>query len=425
MALLLKNATFIDWETLAFTQGNLLIHEGTNAGFTLLQTTEPLPENIHTILDCKGKYVTKSFAIGHHHIYSALARGMPAPPKSPNNFHEILQYIWWRLDKCLDKEMIELSAMVTAIAAAKAGASFIIDHHASPNAIGGSLETIANAIEKIGLNHLLCYEITDRDGKEKADLGLQETADYLSKRQGLVGLHASFTLGNETLEQAAKLMHTYNTGAHVHLAEDLYDQQHCMQTYGTTVTERFESLGMLNHSSTILVHGLHLSDHERRLIAGSSAWIAQNPESNLNNKVGFFNSNLLGNKLMLGTDGMHSDMLQSAKAAFFNGAQHDTIGYDTLYQRFRNVHRYLAENKFDGDCDNNLVVLDYDSPTAFNTHNFVGHFLFGLRSNHVLHLISNGKAVMIDRKIMLADEDLLLEEARKLSLRLWEKMQAL
>lgn len=425
MALILKNATFIHWETLAFTQANILVNEGRRAGIKLLPVDEPIPANEHTIIDCKGKYVTKSFAIGHHHIYSALARGMPAPPKTPANFHEILQYIWWRLDKCLDKEMIELSAMVTAIAAAKAGASFIVDHHASPNAIKGSLDTIANAVEKIGLSHLLCYEITDRDGQEKAGQALQETADYLSKRQGLVGLHASFTLGSETLGQAAKLMQTYNTGAHVHLAEDVYDQQHCMQTHGTTVTERFESMGLLDQSSTILVHGLHLSDQERRLIAKSPAWLAQNPESNLNNKVGFFSSSLLGNNIMLGTDGMHSDMLQSARAAFFYGAQKDGMGYDSLYRRFRNVHKYLADNNFDGDGDNNLVVLDYDSPTEFNSANFAGHFLFGLRSNHVLHLISNGKTVMLDRRMVMADEDALLEEARKHSLRLWQKMQSM
>jgi cytosine/adenosine deaminase-related metal-dependent hydrolase len=180
----------------------------------------------------------------------------------------------------------------------------------------------------------------------------------------------------------------------------------------------------LNSPKTILGHCLHLSEEERKLISNSPVWVVQNMESNLNNKVGYFSAKDLGNNIMLGTDGMHSDMLQSAKAAFFAGQNTDIIGYDSVYQRFRNVHNYLKNNSFDGDGDNNLVVLDYDSPTEFNKNNFYGHFLFGINSNHVKHVISDGKLIVKDRIIQTVNEEDILKESRKLSAKLWGKMMA-
>ncbi len=423
MQILLKNATYINWETLEFTNTNILVNEGVGGSIQLVSNLENVDNSkISETIDCSGKLVTKSFAVGHHHAYSALAKGMPAPKKNPVNFYEILQYVWWTLDKCLDKETVELSALVTAMACAKAGSTFVIDHHASPNYIKGSLELMAKAFDKVGVNHLLCYEITDRDGLDKAQQGLQETEDYLKNRQGLVGLHASFTVGDETLKSAVDLMKKYNSGAHVHLAEDLYDQEHCVSTYGKRVTQRYSDAGILDFTKTILVHCLHLEDAERNLIEKSSCWLAQNAESNMNNNVGYFNGNGLGNNIMMGTDGMHSDMLQSAKAAFFVGQRFDNIDYPSSYQRFRNVHRYLSQNKFTGDGENNLVVLDYSTATEINQNNFLGHFIFGLKSEHVQHVISNGKLIVKDRKITTVNEEEIHQLSQKHGKRLWELM---
>ena len=423
MQILLKNATYINWETLEFTNTNILVNEGVDENIQFISNLEKVDNSkISETIDCSGKLVTKSFAVGHHHAYSALAKGMPAPKKNPENFYEILQYVWWTLDKCLDKETVELSALVTAMACAKAGSTFVIDHHASPNYIKGSLELMAKAFDKVGVNHLLCYEITDRDGMDKAQQGLQETEDYLKTRQGLVGLHASFTVGDQTLKSAVDLMKKYNSGAHVHLAEDLYDQEHCVSTYGKRVTQRYFDAGILDSTKTILVHCLHLEDAERSLIENSSCWLAQNAESNMNNNVGYFNGKGLGSNIMMGTDGMHSDMLQSAKAAFFVGQRFDNIDYPSSYQRFRNVHRYLNQNKFSGDGLNNLVVLDYSTATEINQDNFLGHFIFGLKSEHVQHVISNGKLIVRDRKITTVNEGEINLLSQKHGKRLWDLM---
>lgn len=422
MSLLLKNAVFIDWETLDFISGNIMVTgDEPSLKFFYDPQKSALPPGTE-IIDCSGKLVTKSFAVGHHHAYSALSRGMPAPEQSPQNFHEILKYIWWRLDKCLDAETIESSALVTAMACLKAGSTFLIDHHASPMAVKGSLEIIAKAFEKVGVSHLLCYEVSDRDGEKIARQGIDETEVYLRNHQGLVGLHASFTVSDKTLRQAVALTKIHNSGIHIHVAEDGYDQERCLREHGKRVVGRLRDAGVMNNPKSILVHCLHLDDNERELISSSPLWVAQNSESNLNNNVGHFKSTGLGDNIILGTDGMHSDMLRSAKAAFLDGQQSDGITSELAYRRFRSVHRYLRENNFEGDGDNNLVILDYDTPTPVNRENFLSHFIYGLTAEHVTDVISNGKLVVRDRKILTVDEEEILKESRRQAERLWERM---
>jgi cytosine/adenosine deaminase-related metal-dependent hydrolase len=425
MPILLKNATYIDWKTLEFSQKNILIEEGKETIQFMGSDSLSYKKAGIEVVDCTGKLVTKSFAVGHHHVYSALSRGMGAPLKNPENFYEILKYVWWTLDKCLDNEMIESSALVTAIACAKAGSTFVIDHHASPMAVKGSLETIARAFKRVGVSHLLCYEISDRDGIEVTKQGLEETESYLQKNKGLVGLHASFTVNSDTLKNAVDLMNRFDTGIHIHAAEDLFDQDFCLRKYGKRVVERLNESGMLKSSKTILAHCLHLDENEKDIIRNSPSWVVQNTESNLNNNVGHFNSEYLGANIMEGTDGMHSDMLRSAKAAFFAGQGYDAITYQSAYQRFRNVHRYLGENKFEGDGENNLVVLDYNSPTEINQDNFYGHFIFGINSNDIIHVISKGKLIVKNRQVLTVNESEILEESKIRANKLWEKMKSI
>ncbi len=422
--IILKNATYIDWKSLDFMQGNILVESGIDKSIEIIDAISDIPANAK-VLDCKGKFVTKSFANGHHHVYSALATGMPAPKKIPGNFYEILKYIWWTLDKSLDLEMIKASAYATAIACAKSGVTFVIDHHASPFAIKGSLQTIADAFNDVGVNHLLCYEISDRDGVKIANEALDETDQYLSNNQGLVGLHASFTLTNKTLSKAADLARKHNTGVHVHVAEDLYDQEHCYDIHNKRVIERFKDQGLLELKHSILVHCLYLTNAERDLIRESSIFVAQNTESNLNNNVGQFSSCSIGHNIMLGTDGMHSDMLRAAKSTYFTGQLNDTINYEEIYRRFRNVHNYIEKSKFEGDGANNLVVLDYHPATSFDKNNFLGHFLFGWDTSQVQHVISNGKLIVEDRKVITVNEQEIKKKTQQLSKILWKKMHQL
>lgn len=422
MTLYLKNATWYDPETFACKTTTLAVEEGTFGGLTLDAEIPGISERKpgDRILDCTGRVVTRAFGCGHHHIYSALSRGMPPAPRNPSNFMEVLELIWWRMDKKLDHDMIEASALATGLYCVKNGITFIIDHHASPFGIDGSLETIASALDRIGLGHLLCYEISCRDGEAVKEQGLAETDAYLaSGRKGHVGLHASFTVDDDLLERAVALARRHETGVHIHVAEDAADQKHCEETYGKRVVNRLAEAGVLDSPLSILGHCVHLDDAERALIQKAPCWVVQNTESNLNNNVGLGRYNDLPN-VMLGTDGMHSDMIRSAQSAYFI-AGHAEGGMSPLaaWQRFRNVHKHIAGHKAPGDTLNNLVVLNYDSPTPLTQDNFPGHFCYAFDAKNVETVISQGRVIVENRTLVSGDESDILAYANEQAKRLW------
>ena len=417
MAIYIKNVTYIDWNTFEIKPGNLEIEEGDGGG---IKFVDSCPEGAY---EGAGKLITRSFVCSHHHAYSALARGMPAPRKQPQNFVQILEYIWWNLDKKLDADMIRASALVTALACARNGTTFVIDHHASPFSIQGSLDSIARAFEKVGINHLLCYEMSDRDGEKVREEGLVETEAYLEKREGLVGLHASFTVSDRLLKSAIDLSDRYNSGIHIHVAEDTADQKECVENHKMKVINRLNKFGALDSKKSILAHCIHLDDPEREILANSNAWIAINTESNLNNHVGIFsNKSGLEEKVLLGTDGMHSDMIRNAQMNYFIHKDADRLDLNDSYQRLRRAHHYIQENNIKGDSENNLVILNYNSPTPVTSENWLGHFYYGLTSADIDGTICNGRWVVKDGKFTNVDQSEILDFSKKQALRLWEKL---
>jgi cytosine/adenosine deaminase-related metal-dependent hydrolase len=253
------------------------------------------------------------------------------------------------------------AVLASGIFCAKNGVTLIIDHHASPFAIKDSLFTIAKAFDRVGVSHLLCYEISDRDGEGPREAGLAETDAFLAAGyQGHVGLHASFTVGDGLLQEAISLAKKHHTGLHIHVAEDLADQEETLTRYGRRVVERLQQAGALDLKTSILSHCIHLSEHEKELTRGSGVWVAENVESNQNNNVGLAHYRSITDKVLLGTDGMHSDMLRSAKAAFLAGQAMEGIGLDEIYRRFRNVPiRPLNRGSRYGEQSGDL---NYDSP---------------------------------------------------------------
>ncbi len=419
MTLYLKDALWLDPADFSTAATHLAVDEG---AFGQAAPVTSIPQGAKTF-DCKGRLVTRSFACGHHHAYSSLARGMPAPPKVPANFPQILEYVWWRLDKRLDPEMVEASALACAVACAKNGVTFVVDHHSSPGAVRGSLETIARAFERVGVGHLLCYETSCRDGMDTARAGLEETDAYLSSgRKGHVGLHASFTVDDSVLAQAVELAARHGAGVHIHVAEDAADQEHCLRVHGKRVVHRLADAGVLDLPGSILAHCVHLDDSERALVRDSRAWVVQNTESNLNNAVGLTGYKDFGPRVMLGTDGMHSDMLRSAQAAYLAGQGTEGISPLGAYRRFRAVHALIAATGAPGDGGNNLVVLGYDSPTDVTPGNFPGHFAYGLSSRHVSAVISRGRVIVEEGRLASVDEAEILAFAREQARRLWARL---
>jgi cytosine/adenosine deaminase-related metal-dependent hydrolase len=431
MSLILKNATFVDWQTLKFKKCDIRVQQQKAGSIEFmdniqLRRADQSFNNSDIEVDCTGKFVTKSFGCAHHHIYSALAAGLKPLQKKPTNFLENLKYLWWKLDRALDLEIIKACALVTAVNLIKNGVTFVIDHHSSPNAVKTSLSAIAEIFDKIGISHLLCYELSDRNGKRAAKEGLEETEGHLSSgRQGLVGLHASFTVGDLLLKKAVLLAEKYSSGLHIHTAEDIIDQEHCMKKYKKRVVERLNNVGVLNFPKTILAHCLHLNKSEKEILKESKIYIAENVESNLKNRVGYFNSIGLTDKIMLGTDGMHSDMLKSMKVAFNMGKIQEDITLEQVYKRFRMIHNYINENNFYGDEPNNLIILDYDPPSEIDENNFLSHFIFGIDSRNIESVISNGKFLMRNRQLKTIDEDEVFAFAREMGKKLNNKIDKL
>ena len=250
---------------------------------------------------------TAGLVCAHHHLYSALARGMPAPPHTPTSFLDILEMVWWRLDVALDLDMLEWSAKLGALEALEAGCTAIIDHHESPNAIEGSLSVIADACAEVGVRVSTCYGVTDRHGPDGARRGLAENDRYLAAGgRGMVGVHAAFTCSDDTLAAAAELAERHGVGVHIHVAEGPDDDQAPAR------------LGGMTRDEWLLIHGVHLSDDH-----GLRGTLVHNPRSNMNNGVGYARPTRFTNPVALGTDGIGADMLDEFRVAFVAARAHE------------------------------------------------------------------------------------------------------
>ena len=255
--------------------------------------------------------LTPGLVCAHHHLYSALARGMPPPPATPTTFLSVLEQIWWRLDTALDLEMLEWSAKLGALEALEAGCTAIIDHHESPNAIEGSLSVIADACAEVGVRVVASYGITDRHGADGARRGLEENDRFLREGgRGMVGVHAAFTCSDDTLAASAELARRHGVGVHVHVAE------------GPDDAGAVDRLVDLATDEWLLVHGVHLPDDH-----GLAGTIVHNPRSNMNNSVGYARPVRFANPVALGTDGIGADMVSEFQLAFV-AARADDVTFD-------------------------------------------------------------------------------------------------
>jgi cytosine/adenosine deaminase-related metal-dependent hydrolase len=421
MSIHLRDVTHWNWRTNELRHGDLVIAPGP-AGDVRLTDAAPAPGD--DVIDGHGGLALPGLVCGHHHLYSGLARGMPAPSRAPRNFAEILELVWWRLDRCLDLDTIRASALAAAIDAVRCGVTCVVDHHASPRATVGSLATIAGALDDVGLAHVLCLELSDRDGPATARAGLDETAAYLrSGRPAMVGLHASFTVGDRLLHDAVVLAREHGVGVHVHVAEDIVDQRRCLADHGLRVVERFAAAGVLDLPGSILAHCLHLNERERRLLHDSTAWVVHNPESNQNNAVGTFRGDDLASaRVMLGTDGLHGDMLRSARAAYLCGQAVGGFSSGDAWQALWNGRRYLEAHHPAAARCNDVVILDYAPPTPLTANNLPAHACFGLDARHVRTVIAGGRVILREGRLTTIDEHDTLANCREQAGRLWRAM---
>jgi putative selenium metabolism protein SsnA len=385
-------------------------------------------------VDLEGKLVLPGFVNAHTHLYSSLSRGMPMPATAPANFTEILGKIWWKLDVSLDEETIYYSALVGAIDAIKCGTTTLVDHHASPSSIKGSLDLIKKALQQVGIRGVLCYEVTDRGGKKKRDEGLEENERFIEGNKtdeyfrGYVGAHAAFTLSDESLHLCGEMAAKHNTGVHIHVSEDVCDVKDAEEKYKSTVFDRLAPHKILTKES-ILAHCVHLTLSEFKTSNEKECWLVHNPRSNMNNRVGYAKVHLFGEKLALGTDGFPADMLEEAKFAFHKKRDSridESVNYVNLITGGQKLISDIFGEKFgtfDKGAIADLVVMDYTEPTPMEKDNLLGHYLFGMQSSMVESVMVGGKWVMKNRKIPGIDENRVFAKSQQLARKLWMKME--
>jgi len=395
-----------------------------------------IPKNIDMEShDTQGKVIFPGLINLHHHFYSALSKGL-SPIGQVTNFYERLSNFWWKLDKALDIETIQLSALITLLDCIKAGTTTIFDHHASPVNIKGSLENISSVVKRAGIQASLCYEVSDRDGNDVFIRGLEENLNFIKSHRddeeigGILGLHANFTLSEDSLQEISRNFDP-EVGIHIHCGEDVIDAEYCKDLGYEGPVDRLNYFNLLSPKS-ILAHGIHLSRKELKILEKARAIVVHNPESNMNNNVGRLDIPLPEKVCVgLGTDGMSSNMLQTFRSAYLlhrqAGIEEKTI--------FKNIPDYLFKNNslfasqfFSGKpgileqgSNADISVFNYIPVTPFHSENLYGHIIFGMYNTQASMVMTKGQIIYNDGAFLTLDEELIRSEAKKASERLWKK----
>jgi len=394
-----------------------------------------------TKIDARGRMVMPALSCTHTHLYSFLARGMNLKTfVPPNNFVQILENLWWRLDEELTLKDVSVSAQGALAEFARCGVVSFADHHASPSAIKGSLDVIAKEVERFGLRARLAYEVTDRHGTDGARQGITENASFIKKHKshpsvrGDFGLHASLTLSDETLERCVDSVKDVGCGFHVHVAEDAADQDDCVKKHhGLRIVERFNKAGILG-PRTIAAHCVHVSDKEIGILSKTGTNVVHNPQSNMNNAVGVAPIPAMlstGIRVGLGTDGFTSDMFQESKAAFtvHKLALRDLKAmpprdvYDMLFRANPEILGF-GNGLITAGAPADIMVLDYNPPTPLTSENLASHFIFGMNSANIEHVLCNGKQIVRDRKLVTMDSEKIINSCTKHAESLWKRIDA-
>lgn len=392
-------------------------------------------------IDAKGGVIHPAFINTHEHIYSALARGLSIKGYAPNGFLEILDGLWWTIDRNLDNDLTKLSAEATYSECIKNGVTTIFDHHASFGEISGSLFAIEEAARDFGVRSVLCYEISDRDGKEKAHAAIKENVDFakhaLSLKddfiKGMMGMHASFTISDETMELCRKEK-PKEIGYHIHVAEDILDLHRCLKEHGKRIVDRLYDWDVLGEK-TLLAHCIYVNPHEMDLIRDTNTMVVHNPESNMGNACGCPPTMEIVHKGILtglGTDGYTHDMIESWKVANIlhkhhlvdPGAAWAEVPEMLFQGNARIANRYFEKKLgvLEKGAAADIIITDYIPPTPMNAGNLNGHMLFGMNGRSVVTTVGNGKVLMKNRELQGIDEERCLAKIREGAARLEKKI---
>jgi putative selenium metabolism protein SsnA len=413
---------------------------------TALGTTADLAARFPDVdrWDAGGQLVLPASICAHTHFYGAFARGMAIPGQPPENFPQILQQLWWQLDKALTLEDVRYSALVCLIDAVRHGTTTLIDHHASPNAIDGSLDVIAEAVQSAGLRASLCYEVTDRDGVERTQAGIEENVRFAksvvsdpgSQLAATFGLHASLTLSDETLADCVAAAEELGLGFHVHAAEGISDQEDSLRKSGKRVVHRLADADILG-PKTIAVHCVHVDESEIERLADTGTWVTHQPRSNMNNAVGVAPVEKMlhsGVQLGLGNDGFSNQMFAEMKMAYFvhklaqrnPQAMPGNLVMDLSYANNAQLAQVFWPDQRLGELREgamaDMVFIDYHATTPLSVGNLPWHILFGVEASMITSTVCAGRVLMRDRQLLTLDEEAITARSRELASGVWSRL---
>lgn len=392
-------------------------------------------------IDAKGMVIMPAFINAHSHIYSGLARGLSITGHNPTNFFEVLDGMWWNIDRHLTLEDTRRSAYTTYIDSIKTGCTTVFDHHASYCEIEGSLFAIEEVAKELGVRTCLCYEVSDRDGEAKCDAAIQENADFIAhceKEQdpmvkAMFGGHALFTISDKTFEKMVKA-NNGRTGFHIHVAEGMNDVYDSLQKYGTRSVNRLLNQGILG-PKTLLGHCIHVNPAEMDIIKETGTMVVNNPESNMGNAVGC--SPVLqmiqkGILVGMGTDAYTFDMLESLKVALIIQRHHACLPNvawcevtDMLFKNNREIcAKYFPDplGILKAGAAADVIVMDYKPFTPFGGDNIDGHMIFGMTGRQCETTMCNGRLLMKDRQLVGIDEEAINARTLEVSKKLWGRL---
>ena len=447
--MIIKNGKIITWEKEnQILDGQAILIQGDT-----IKKIAPLDELAREhpgedLVDAKGQYVMPGNICAHTHFYGAYARGMGIPGAAPKDFTEILQKLWFRLDQALDEDSVRASAYVCIIDAIKHGTTTLVDHHASPNFIDGSLDVIADVVDETGIRAALCYEVTDRGGEGRMKAGVEENMRFIRKVQAsrpaggrlsaLFGLHAGLTLSEETLDFCRRA-NNVGAGFHIHAAEDAADEYDSLAKSGLRTIDRLQKHGILGRNS-IVAHAVHVDVKEIDILAETGTWVTHQPRSNMNNAVGMAQVEGMlraGVRLGLGNDGMSNDMWEEWKATYFvhklwhrdsRRMPATVIAQMAVYNNAELVTNLFNVGKIgavEPGAQADLIFLDYQPYTPLTTGNLPWHIVFGFHSSMITTTMVAGKVLMQDRKLVSIDEEKIAREALGFAPDVWKRFESI
>ena len=417
MSLVLRNGTYINYNTLEFSKTDIIVNEDSDQ-IAFVDNYEVKPGD--TLVDCTDKYVMHSFADAYVRPGLSLAAQAKIFTKKEATYFRYVSDVLWNIDRCIDKELLYASALYAALNAVRNGTTFAICRNESQTFVEGSLSIVNAAFNKLGISTLQSFAASEADGYAMAEREICENSNYLESNQGLMGIAASYLSSDELVKEVAKLCQKHRTGILVNAAEDNIDQVNTMRDHRRTVILRFYEAGLMDYQSTVLANANAITDTERDYIKNKPSWIVHNPCGNFQRGIQPFNSAWLENIVMLGSDFTGASMPETMRHAYFQTVRTDNeIELKTAYNRLNNVHKYLKNNGFKGDGDNNLIVFENNTPFELDPSNFVKHLVYNKDMMDIRLVVANGKIIAKNGHTTLEDEKEILkfiaEQAKRIS----------